>query len=127
MTSEQEFNLKRNTRMNFFFCGNHAFKSKIKITYMSTDQANEFIKGLQDIIATFKTDINAATDVFGQEVKGATKKFVDASHAYAQTTVSRTDQLATDIQTLYQNIYGEGIDVPAPPDTGTDEGNEGVS
>jgi hypothetical protein len=104
---EQQIEL--NKYMNFFFCGN---QKTFKLNYMSTEQASEFIKGLNDLITTYKADIQGSTDVFGQEVKGATKKFVDASHTYAQTTVARTDQLATDIQTLYQSIYGEGIETP---------------
>jgi phage-related minor tail protein len=85
---------------------------KHKSNTMSVDQAEAFVKGLKQLSDQFREDCATTTDVYKQETKGATKQFIDASHKYAKDMTGRADQYTSDIQALYNDIYGEGIDTP---------------
>lgn len=87
---------------------------------MSLEQAQAFAQGLQDLVTQFKADEKALADAYGQYVSDAGAEFQEKSHTYAKESVEKVDQLATDIQTLYQNTYGE----PLPPPTGGEGGGE---
>jgi len=80
---------------------------------MSLEQAQAFAKGLQDLIDTFKSEQKALADEYAQYISTAGKEFQEKSHTYAKDAVTKVDELATDIQTLYQDTYGE----PLPPPT----------
>jgi hypothetical protein len=108
---------------------------------MSLDQAQKFTDGLKDLMDGFRTDAGTYTDTYKgavvdaandyaevyPEVKAAALKFQDASHDYAKEMTDRANQLTTDIQSLYNDVYGGGIDPLVPPFPGIPEEDEGVS
>jgi hypothetical protein len=81
---------------------------------MSLEQAQAFAKGLDELVTNFKAEEAALAEEFKTYVQGAGSEFQEKSHTYAKESVEKVDQLATDIQSLYQETYGEEL----PPPTG---------
>jgi hypothetical protein len=73
-------------------------------------EADAFLIGLKQLSKQFREDCATATGVYKQETKGATKQFIDASQAYTKAMTGRVDEYTGAIETLYNDIYGEGID-----------------
>jgi len=89
---------------------------------MSMQQAEDFIKGLQDLGDSYRADVDGYTAEYKEVIVGAAQEFQDASHQYTADMASRADQLVHDVKALYDQIYPTGDPNPTPPDTGGGEG-----
>jgi len=77
---------------------------------MSLEQAQAFTKGLEELVTNFKAEEQALADEFKTYIQGAGAEFQEKSHTYAKESVEKVDQLATDIQQLYEDTYGDGTE-----------------
>lgn len=93
---------------------------------MSAQQASDFIKGLEDLSAQFKTDAEAIRaegearkDEYEVTLEGQAKEFQQQAHDFAKDMtefgdqlISLEDKFVNDVQALYKSIYGDTPDEP---------------
>jgi hypothetical protein len=86
---------------------------------MSVEQGKNFAEELKDLSEEFKADCEEMTTSYENGLKGLAVEFQEGSHRFAQGMTARANQYTVDIQELYEEIYGEGIEGPegeVPPE-----------
>src|SRR5678816_3526522 len=94
---------------------NNLITLKLKIKTMSKTkhpntkgEAASFAEGLRQLSEQFKQECGTTTDEYETYVKEAGVEFQETSHTYAKDMTQLANQYTLDIQSLYQDIYGEG-------------------